>query len=106
MFPGGPRRQDDTSDPRGPLRSGEDVEAQITQDGLDAKARQKRRSMFIALCAIGVLAVTGGIYIGIQARVTAEQLTEEHRAEAEASDFDEAIRKARMDELEAARNRR
>ena len=67
--------------------------------------------MFIAMGAIGVLAVTGGIYMGIQARVTAEQLTEEQGAEAEPSDLDETVRRVmgelwRMEETESARNPR
>ena len=111
MFPGGPRRQEDPSDLRGPLRSGEEVEAGITHDVLDAKARRRRQSMFIALGVFGVLALTGGLYVGIQARITPEQLAEEQRAEVEPSDLDETARKLmdelwRMEEIEAARNRR
>ena len=109
MYPGGPRRQGATSEPHGTLRSGEDVEARISDDLLDAKAHRKRRSIFIALGAFGLLAVTGGIYIGLQARVTAEELVERERVEA-ASDIDETQKVLdelwRMEELEAARNRR
>ncbi len=111
MYPGGPRRQGATSEPHGTLRSGEDVEARIIDDLVDAKARRKRRSIFIALGAFGLLAVTGGIYIGLQAHVTAEELVERERVEAEASDIDKTVQKVldelwRMEELEAARNRR
>ena len=108
MFPGGPRRPGETSEPSGPLRSGEDVEARITGRALDAKARRKRRSMLIVVGAIVMLAVTGGVYMGIQARITPEQITEEQR---EADELDDLARKVmrelwRMEEIEAARNRR
>ena len=111
MFPGGPRREDDASEPHGPLRSGEDVEARITDRTLDAKASRKRRSMFIALGASVVLALTTGLYFGIQARVTAEELAEQERAKAEASQFDAETKKVmdelwKMEKVEAARNRR
>ncbi len=111
MFPGGPRREDDASEPHGPLRSGEHVESSITDQTLEAKASRKRRSMFIALGASVVLALTTGLYMGIQARVTAEELAEQQRAEAAASEFDKDTQKVmdelwRMEKVEAARNRR
>lgn len=111
MFPGGPRRKGDASEPHRPLRSGEDVEASITDHTLEVKASRKRRSMFIGLGAIAVLALTAGLYIGIQARVTAEELAEQQRAEAEASDFDEYTKSVmdelwKMEKVEAVRNRR
>ena len=111
MFPGGPRRQEDRSEPSGPLRSGEDFEAGMSGHALDAKARRKRWSMLMAMGAIGLLAVTGGLYLGIQTWITPEQITEEQRVEGEAGELDDLARKVidelwRMEEIEAARNRR
>ncbi len=111
MFPGGPSRQENRSEPSGPLRSGEDFEAGISGHVLDAKARRKRWSMLMAMGAIGLLAVTGGIYLGIQARITPEEITEEQRVEREVGELDDLTRKVldelwRMEEIEAARNRR
>ncbi len=111
MFPGGPRREGDASEPHRPLRSGEDVEASITDNALETKASRKRRSMFIALGASVVLALTTGLYLGIQARVTAEELAEQERAAAEASEFDEDTQRVmdelwKMEKVEAVRNRR
>ena len=64
--------------------------------------------MFIALGASVVLALTTGLYLGIQARVTAEELAEQERAAAEASEFDENTKKVmdelwRMEKVEAVR---
>ena len=111
MFPGGPRHPGDTSEPRATLRSGEDVEAGITDHSLDAKAHRKRRSMLIAVGAFGMLAVAGGIYMGMQAQTTPEQITEEQRTEGGADELDDLARRVmgelwRMEEIEAARNRR
>ena len=111
MFPGGPRHRGATSEPPDTLRPGEEVEAAITDHALDAKARRKRRSMLIALVAIGILALTGGIYMGMRAQITAEQLAEEQREEGEAGELDDVARRVlnelwRMEEIEAARNRR
>ena len=110
MFPGGPSHQGAASDPRATLRAGEDVEAGINHHVIDAKARRKRRSMILAVAAIGILALTGGIYMGMQTQVTIEQITEEQRAEGEAGDVDDLTRRVmnelwRMEEAEAARNR-
>ena len=111
MFPGGPRHPGDTSEPRGILRPGEDVEAGITDRAIDAKAHRKRRSMLIAVGAFAILAVAGGIYMGIQAQPTPEQIMEEQRTEGGADELDDLARKVvgelwRMEEIEAARNRR
>ena len=111
MFPGGPTHRGATSEPRVTLRAGEDVESEISEYALDAKARRKRRSMLIAVVGIGILAVTGGIYLGMQAQVTAEQTTEEQRAKGEAGEMDDLARRVmdelwRMEDIEAARNRR
>ena len=70
MFPGGPSHPGDTSEPRGTLRSGEDVEAGMADHALDAKAHRKRRSMLIAVGAFAILAVAGGIYMGMHAQPT------------------------------------
>ena len=111
MFPGGPRHPGDTSEPRGTLRSGEDAEAAITRSAIDAKAQRKRRSMLIAVGAFAILAVAGGIYMGMQAQPTPEQIMEEMRTEGGADELDDLARKVmdelwRMEEIEAARNRR
>jgi hypothetical protein len=111
MFPGGPRHGGGTSEPRGTLRAGEHLEAEITDHALDESARRKRRSKLIAVVGIGILAVTGGIYVGMQALVTPEQLTVEQRTEGRAGELEDLTRSVldelwRMENVEAARNRR
>lgn len=73
--------------------------------------RRKRRSMLIVVGAFGMLAVAGDIYMGMQAQTTPEQITEEQRTEGEAGELDDLARRVmdelwRMEEIEAARNRR
>ena len=61
---------------------------------------------------VGVGAASGGgVYVGLQAWVTPEELAERERLEKEASDLEEPAREVmgelwRMEEIEAARNRR
>ena len=115
MFPGGPKRQDDAKQERERtetrLRSGEDLEAGIRVRQGEIKARSRRRSTVIALTVAVVIAGVTGVYVGVQAWVTPEELAERERLEKEASDLEELAREVmgelwRMEEIEAARNRR
>ncbi len=115
MFPGGPRRPGDPNQDgdrtETPLRSGEDVEAGIARGVAEFKARRRRRSMVIVLAVAAVVAGVAGVYIGLQALVTPEELTEQAGAEEEASELDDIVvdvmdELRRMEEVEAARNRR
>ena len=115
MFPGGPHRQDDAKQERERtetrLRSGEDLEAGITARNSQLKASGRRRSTVIALTVAVVVAGLTGVYIGLQARVTPEEVAERERIEKEVSDLDELARDVmgelwRMEEVEAARNGR
>ena len=78
MFPGGPNRQDDAKQERERtetrLRSGEDLEAGIRARQSELKASGRRRSTVIALTVAVVVAGVTGVYFGLQARVTPEEL--------------------------------
>ena len=115
MFPGGPNRRDDAKQERERtktrLRSGEDLEAGIRVRQSELKASGQRRSMVIALTVAVVVAGVTGLYVGLQSRVTPEELAERERLEKEASELDDLAREVmgelwRMEEIEAARNRR
>ena len=114
MFPGGPVRPGDAKEGAGAetrLRSGEDVEAGIASGQGDLKTRRRRRSRLIAIAVAVALAGVVGIYVGLQARVTPEELAERLRAEEEASELNDIVGDVmgelwRMEEVEAARNGR
>ncbi len=115
MFPGGPKRPGDANkdgdQTETPLRSGQDVEERIARGVGELKVRRRRRSTVIILAVAVVVAGVVGVYVGSQALVTPEELTEQARAEREASELDDIAREVmdelwRMEEVEAARNRR
>ena len=115
MFPGGPTRQSDSSqngDRTEPsLRPGEDVEAGIVVGRHELKERRRRRSMVIAIAVALVVGGVGGVYVGLQALVTPEELTEQLRTEDDVSELDGIVNDVmkelwRMEDIEAARNRR
>ena len=118
MFPGGPRRQDESPDEGdrtgADLRSGEDVDADATASSIGRRARRKRRSILIGVLVTIVIAGATGGYIGYQAIVTAEELAAQERAKANASGKvselerikDDAMRELwEMEAAEAARAR-
>ncbi len=115
MFPGGPRRPGDANQDGDQaetrLRSGEDVEVGIARGQGELKERGRRRSTVIVLAVAVLVAGAAGVYVGLQALVTPEELTEQARAEEEASELDNIVDDVmnelrRMEEVEAARNRR
>ncbi len=94
-----------------PLRSGEDVDEDIAARVEELKARRRRRSTVIVLAVAVVVAGVVGVYVGLQALVTPEELTEQAGAEEAASELDDIVDDVmdelrRMEEVEAARNRR
>ena len=115
MFPGGPVRPGDANQEgdgaETRLRSGEDVEARIAGGQGELKTRWRRRSKLIAIAVAVVVAGVGGVYVGLQAIVTPEELTERARMEEEASELDDIVDDVmgelwRMEDIEAARNGR
>ena len=65
----------------------------------------------IAIAVAVVVAGVAGVYIGLQARVTPEELTEQARMEEEASELTDIVGDVmdelwRMEDVEAARNGR
>lgn len=115
IFPGGPARPGDANQEGGGagtgLRSGEDVEAGIAAGRADLKTRRRRRSKLIAIAAAVVVAGVAGVYVGLQARVNPEELTEQARMKTEASELNDIVDGVmrelwRMEEVEAARNGR
>ena len=114
MFPGGPARPGDAKDDDGAethLRSGEDVEAGIAGGQGALKTRQRRRSKLVAIAVGVVVAGAAGIYVGLQAIVTPEELVKQARAEEEASELNDIVGDVMnelwiMEDVEAARNGR
>ncbi len=115
MFPGGPMRPGDANQDGDQaetrLRSGEDVEAGIAAGQVELKARRRRRSTVIVLAVAVLVAGAAGVYVGLQALVTPEELAEQARTEEEASELDEIVDRVmdelwRMEDVEAGRNRR
>ncbi len=113
MYPGGPMHQGDSNqngDRTEPhLRSGENVEAGISVAQGKLETRQRRRSRVIALAVAVAVAAATGVYVGLQA--APEELTEQARTEKKTSELDAIVRDVmgelwRMEEIEAARNRR
>ncbi len=109
MRPGDANQDGDQVETR--LRSGEDVEAGIAAGQVELKARRRRRSTVIVLAVAVVVAGVVGVYVGVQALVTPEELTEQAGAEEDASELDDIVDRVigelwRMEEIEAARNRR
>ena len=115
MFPGGPVRPGDANQEgdgaETRLRSGEDVEARIAGGQGELKTRWRRRSKLIAIAVVVVVAGVAGVYVGLQAIVTPEELTERARMEEEASELGDIVDDVmgelwRMEDIEAARDRR
>lgn len=85
------------------------MEAGIAHGQGELKTRRRRRSKLIAIAVAVVVAGVAGVYLGLQAIVTPEELAEQARTEAEASELNDIVGDVmdelwRMEDVEAARN--